>query len=82
MPHPTDDEIPIALHSVGAGLPAITTVSEAGGGGGTVGPLSAMDGAIEPYMDVFTGVSRSAASTTRLDLRSTKAAISSSKRTR
>jgi hypothetical protein len=30
-----------------------------------------MDGAIEPYRDVFTGVSRSATPTTRLGLQST-----------
>jgi hypothetical protein len=29
-----------------------------GWGEGREGPLSAMDGAIEPYRDVFTGVSR------------------------
>lgn len=29
----------------------ISTMSELGGEGGTVGPLSAMDGAIEPYKD-------------------------------
>jgi hypothetical protein len=40
-----------------------------------VGPLSAMDGAIEPYRDVFTGVSRSATPTTRLGLHATARVI-------